>query len=355
MALSRSIPPLNTQVASMRKLLFPLTFLLGALPLCAPSAQAQERAPEFVMKIGTVAPARTPWADLLKRYKKKVKKSTNGRVKVKVYLGGTKGDELSLVRQVFKGTIQAAGVSTGAVASLVTDIDCLELPYLFDTAAEADAILDGPARPIIERMLSTKGLKLLMYSENGYRSFGTKFGFVRSPEDLKAKKMRAQENRVHVETYRALGASPVTISIGEVMSALQTGVVEGFDNTPLFTQAASLQQAIRYYTVSEHIYQPAFVIVNQKWFDGLPDDVRTALQESAGKLVAKGRKAVRALGPLLLQNFEAQDVKVLRLTEAQKAPFKKATRKVWAWWRNAAGADGKALFDAIMKAKGIAR
>ncbi|GIW71793.1 MAG: C4-dicarboxylate ABC transporter [Planctomycetota bacterium] len=309
-------------------------------------------AAEFTLKIATVAPDRTPWAELLARYEKEVEKSSGGRLEVRVYLGGIKGDEQSIVRQVFRGdSLQMGGVSTAAMATVVPDVDILELPYLFDSPEEADRILDGPARPILERMLEAKGMKLLMYSENGYRSFGTRFGFVRRPADLKARKMRSQESEVHVETYRALGASPIGIAVSEVLSALETGVVEGFDNTPLFTFASGWYQAISYYTVSEHIYQPALLVVNKAWWDALPPELQQVLLAPAARLQQKGREAVRALQPALLENFEAVEVKVYRLTEQEKEAFRAATRPVWDRRRASAGPDGKALLDAILKAK----
>ena len=330
--------------------LLPVLGLLGLM--ISPLSASAEDADPVKLKLATVAPKSTPWADLMDRYKRSIRKASKKKIKVKVYLGGTKGDEQSIVRQVFKGSLQGGGVSTGAMSALVPELDILELPYLFDSLAEADRILDGPARPLIEKLLEAKGFKLLMYSENGYRSFGTKGGFIKTPADLKAKKMRAQESPVHVEMYRALGAAPVTISVGEVLSSLQTGVVTGFDNTPLFTQAASWNQAIDHFTVSEHIYQPALIFVNLEWFNGLTPDLQAALLKPASKLEKKGRKAVRALNPLLLKNFEKQNVKVYTLTEAEKQVFKDATRKVWDIRRAKASAEGKALLDAILAAKG---
>ncbi len=330
-----------------------LLALAGAVTLLRP-ATAAAGDDQITLKLATVAPSRTPWADLLKRYKNAVSKGTDGKVTVRVFLNGIKGDELSSVRQVYKGTLQGAGASTGAIAALVPELSCLELPFLFDGYDEADRILDGAARPLIEKLLEAKGFKLLMYSENGYRSFGTKNGFIHSVADLKAVKMRSQENKVHVDTYRALGASPVTISVGEVTTSLSTNVVDGFDNTPLFTQAAGWNQEIEYYSVSRHIYQPALVIVNKAWFDGLSAEVQQALTGPAAELEKKGRKAVRALEPLLLKNFETgpHPVKVYALTEAERDAMRVVTRPVWDQFRKDTTDDGRALLDAILAAKG---
>lgn len=333
--------------------------LAGAMTLgVAATASADDT---IVMKLATVAPKGTPWSDLLKRYKKKVAKATKDmpqKIKMRAYLGGAKGGEQSIARQVAKGTLQGGGVSTGALAVLVPDMDILELPFLFDSAKQADKVLDA-VRPQIEALLAEKGLKLLMFSENGFRSFGTAFGHVKTPADLKAKKMRAQESEVHLEMYRAMGASPVAIAVPEVLPALQTGVVAGFDNTALFIQAASWNQGIKFFTVSEHIYQPAVIMANKKWFDGLPAEMQTALTEAAtgakpGKksLEQKGRRAVRALGKPLLANFEKQGVAVYTLTPAERAAFKSVLTKTWAKRIAKATPKGKALFEAIQKAKG---
>jgi TRAP-type transport system periplasmic protein len=334
----------------MRRHLTHLAFSLIALGAGLPATASAEK-PKHTMKMATVAPARTPWADLLKRYKKGVAKASNKAVKLRVYLGGVKGDEGSIVRQVFKGTLQAGGVSTGAMATLVPEMDILEMPYLFETADEADRILDGPARPIVDELLEAKGFKLLMYSENGYRSFGTKKGCVKSPADLKAVKMRSQESPVHVEMYRALGASPVTISVGEVMSSLQTGVVDGFDNTPLFTQAVSWHQGVKFFTLTEHIYQPALIVANKDWFDALPADIQASIIDPGKKLEKKGRKAVRALGPLLVENLRKLGLTVCELTPDEKKKFQEVARGSWEARLKNASPLGKKLFETIQAAK----
>ena len=160
-------------------------------------------------------------------------------------------------------------------------------------------------------------------------------------------KMRSQESEVHVETYRALGASPVTISVGEVLSSLQTGVVNGFDNTPIITQALGWNQAIKYFSNTRHIYQPALIIMNKAWFESLSPAQQKIMRENAKKLENKGRKMVRGLEPALMKNFDNQDVKVCNLTPAEIAVFKKATAKVWTVRAKKASDLGKKLIEAM--------
>lgn len=331
------------------------TLILGGLALggaaAIPTTALAEEA-EFTLKIATVAPNQTPWTALLKRYRKAVKKATNGRVKVKVYAGGVKGDEQSIVRQTFKGKLQGAAVSTGAMATIVKELELLELPFLFDDFKEVDNILHGPALPIVEEILEAKGFKLLIMSENGFRSWGTKGTFIKTPADLKARKMRSQESAVHLNMYRALGASPVAIAVSEVQSSLKTGVVDGFDNTLLFTQAVGWQQSVDHWTESRHIYQPGIVAINKEWLESLPADLQQAVLDPGKSMGPKSMKAIRALGPALLKNMEAQGIQTYTLTTAERDAFKKLTRDTWDEARKSASELGKKLLDTIVKAKG---
>ena len=345
---------MNAMLKAFLSALVVAAFVLPSSALAAKKVSCKGIKAEHVLRFSTVAPANTPWARLLKNYKKVIRKKSNCRIKVKVSLGGMKGsNELGIVRLVRKGKeLEAGGVSSGAIANQVRELDLLELPYLFNSAAEADRILDGVALPFVEKALEAQGFKLLMYSENGYRSMGTKGFQVSSPRDLVGKKMRSQESDAHVATWRAFGASPVTMSVGEVMSALQTGNVTGFDNTPLYTQAVSWYQAIDHFTLTRHIYQPAVIVANKRWFDGLPADLQEILVTTGRKLQGKGRTKIRALDDALLENFKEFGIQVHELSPAQRAVFQKASRKVWDTMAKKTTPLGRQLLSAIRKELG---
>ncbi len=338
--------PLRAALVSGAALLA-LAAPLSPLSPLAPSVARAEGAAEF--KMATIAPDGSPWAMLLKKFKGAVSKSTNKALSARVYLNGIKGDEQSIVRQVYEGKLQMGGVSTAALATIAHDMDIIELPYAFTSFAQADKTLDA-ARPLVEELLAEKGLMLLMYSENGYRSFATKAGCVRKPSDLTAKKMRSQESEAHVETYRALGASPVTLPVSEVISSLQTGVVEGFDNTAIITQALGWDQGIKFFTTSEHIYQPALIVMNKAWFESLSPEHQKAVRDAGLSLEAKGRKLVRDLAPILLQNFKERGVEVCELTAAERAAFKEATKGVWDLRAKKASPKGMQLLELLRAA-----
>lgn len=324
-----------------------LPIVAAALALCVSSAQAET---PITLKLATIAPDGTPWAEQLQDFRKRVEKESAGRIRIRSFMGGTLGDENSTVAETRRGTIAMWGGSTAALGSVVPELAVLELPYLFRSLDEADHVLDDVLFEDFRKLLADRGYVLVFWADNGYRSLGTKQGCVTSAADLKGRKMRSQESSVHLETYRALGASPVPISATEVLPALQTGVVDGFDNTPLFSFAASWYQGVKYYTVSDHIYQPAAVLISKKVFDTIPADLQKVLLGDARKQAKDGRAGVRALTPFLLQNFSAAKVQVCELPADAKAEFARMTLPVHQAFLKGEGKAAAGLYQKAVKA-----
>ncbi len=314
------------------------------------AAQNSARAAEIELKLATVAPDNTPWSELLKRFKSAVETKSNGRIKVKVFLGGTLGDENESVIKCKRGQIQAVGASTGAIASQVPEVNVVELPYLFHSFEEADYIVDNVLTAPLEGVFRRYGLVLGFWTENGFRQFGSKGNAIRKPGDLKGKKMRSQESTLHLDMWRAFGASPVPIPTTEVLTALETGTVDGFDQATLFAIAASWHKTIKSFTISNHIYQPAIITYNKEWFEALPQDLQTLLITEGRALQVKGRKAVRKILPDLVDILKGENIQVVELSAAEKQPFEEAALPVRQAFRNTQGKDAVLLLDAVEKA-----
>lgn len=306
--------------------------LFASLLLLSGAAIAQS---PIVMKIATVAPEKTPWDRLLREYKKNVETKTGGRISVKVYTGGTKGDENDTVLKTRRGELQAVGASTGAIGSIVTELNVIELPYLFKSFREADAVLDNVVSSRLDPILRGYGFVLGFWSENGFRHFGTRDGFVKAPSNLKGKKMRSQESKVHLETWKAFSASPTPVPTTETLTALENKTVDGFDQALLFMIAASWHTTVKYVTLSSHIYQPALIVFNKAWFDGLPADLQKILMDEGRALQPKGRTAVRALNKKLVELLTSPEVgvQVHQLTADERTTFETAARGVRATLR----------------------
>lgn len=328
----------RTFAAGVSSLMAALTFSLGA-----------RAGGEVVVKLATVAPEGSPWAVTLEDFKKRAEAAAPGKVKVKLFLGGKLGDENETVQAVKRGQIQAVGATTGAMASQVPEFNVLELPYLFNSYAEVDDITENIVKDDIVKACTAKGLVFGFWSENGFRGFGGKFG-VKTPVDLKGRKMRSQENPIHLAMYRDLGASPVPIPTTEALTSLQTGVVDGYDQAPLYLFAASWYTASTHFTVSDHIYQGAAIIYNKEQWDTWPADVQAALTAAGAAVQSELKAQVRAMNPLLLENLKSAGLTVTTLTAAEKAPFQAIAVKTRKEYMAKASANEKALYGKITKA-----
>lgn len=280
------------------------------------------QAKDITVKVGTVAPAGTPWSDELHGMKKRIEKESNKSVKLKVYLGGQLGGENEILQGIIRGRIQGGGLTATALAAAVPELDLIEIPYLFDSQKQADCVLDNHLQEPFRQLFAAKGLVFVTWAENGYRNIGTKNKAIKSPADLRGVKIRAQESKVHLAYWKKIGASAVPIAVPEVLPALQTGVVEGFDQTALMTLAAEWQTAIKFYTITEHIYQPAAIVYSKSFFDGLPEDKKKILLGNGNGMAPRARAAVRRLSGQLIKALEGNNVQITRLSAAEKAAFK---------------------------------
>lgn len=303
----------------------------GAAVMLAPDTTSEAEA-QYTLSFGTTAPDGTPWAEQLKDLKKRIESESSGRIQVKMFLGSSLGSEVEMAKELAsgKGRIQGGGFSTAAVGQALNlpILELPELPFLFNTTAEADAVLDDVLLKPVDTALRSKGVVMYTWAENGWRSFGTKGDSApRTPAELANYKMRAQESDVHTDMYAALGVQAVKKPVAEVLPALKTGIVSGYDNTPLFSLAAGWSQAISHFTLSQHIYQPAAIMYSKSFYDSLPGDLQTIVMKDAKGEAERGRKGVRALESSLLSTMGDMGTEVVKLSKEERAVFKKACRK----------------------------
>ena len=300
------------------------------------------------MKIASVAPPGTPWEKLVRKFEKLVEGGSEGKIQVKKYLGGGLGDEIKTAEACKRGKIQCWGGSMGALASAVPELECLELPYLFPSSKKAYSVLNT-IRTQLGDLLMDRGYKLVVYSQNGFRSIGSTFE-INEVKDLKGHKMRSLQNKVHLDTWKAFGASPVAMAITEVLSSLQTGVVDGYDNTELFSFAAAHYMATTHWTLTKHIYQPAAVVFSRKWWETLPAELQEVLNtegEDFIKMEQRGFRSINAMTPQLVQNFRDAGIVVKDLDSSERKKWKAASSKVYGAFQKRTTDAGRALYKAI--------
>lgn len=327
-----------------------LKLFLGLIAILTPAIGllAQE---VIRVKLASVAPQGTPWADAMYRIQKKINDEGKGRYSVKVFPGGQLGGENEILAKIRNGRVEIAGLTTGSVANAVPELNVFEMPYLFDSLQQADCVLDNHMIEPISQLLEPKGMVFISWAENGFRSIGVKGKQVRVPDDIKGIKVRSQEAKTHIAFWRSVGANPIPIAIPETLPALQTGVVNGFDNTPLFTMAAEWQTTIDNFTFTKHIYQPAVVVASKIFYDKQPEEGKKVIIGEGNKMAPEIRKGVRALDGKLNEVLKKSGVAIYNPTPAELELWKKASAGQEKTVLPGLGGKSKAIYDAVIKGK----
>ncbi len=306
---------------------------------------------DVVVKFGTVAPAGTPWADTLDEIKKRVENESGKTIKIKNYLGGQLGGELEILNGIRRGRIQGGGITSAALGSVIKEMNVLEIPFIFNSYEEADYVLDNFLLNPFRELFAKKGLIFVSWAENGWRNIGLKSKIIKKPSDLKGVKVRSQNAIPHMEFWKKVEANAVPIEVPEVLSALNTGVVEGFDNTALFTLAAEWQTAINNFSITEHIYQPAAVVFSSKFWKKLDEKQKKILMGPGNKMAAPSRQSVRALGSELIDVLKSSGINVYRLSFSERQAFKKALGNLQEEIVVKLGGESQKIYDLIVKGK----
>ena len=249
---------------------------VGASAFAVPRVFAQP-AP-IVIKFSHVVAPNTPKGAAADFFAKRAAELTRGRVRVEVYPNSQLYKDKEELEALQLGAVQMLAPSLAKFGPLgVREFEVFDLPYIFPDKAALRTITTGPIGARLLARLEPKGFKGLAYWDNGFKIM-TANKAVRLPGDMKGLKLRIQSSKVLEAQMRALGAIPQVMAFSEVYQALQTGVVDGTENTPsnIYTQKTHEVQA--HGALTGHGYIGYGVIVNKKFWDALPADIRSALE-----------------------------------------------------------------------------
>ena len=265
-----------------------LLFALSAAAIVSANAFAQ--AP-IVIKFSHVVAADTPKGKGAERFKELAEKATKGKVKVEVYANSTLYKDKEELEALQLGAVQMLAPSLAKFGPLgVKEFEVFDLPYIFPGKDVLTRVTEGPIGQELFKKLEPKGIKGLAYWDNGFKVMSANKP-LKKIEDFKGLKMRIQSSKVLDAQMRQLGANPQVMAFSEVYQALQTGVVDGTENPPSNLYTQKMHEVQKHVTVSNHGYLGYAVIVNKKFWDGLPADIRTAL-EGAMKDATKYANAI---------------------------------------------------------------
>ena len=302
----------------MKKLAFVVALLLAALP-------GPARA-DVVIKLGSLAPNGSPWHTLLKEMGQKWEQASGGKVKLRIYPGGVLGSESDIVKKMRIGQLQAAALTTIGLHDISPDAQAVDVPMMVDSWATLDYVMDRMG-PRLERMIEGKGYVVLGWAEVGFVRFFSTKKFATLAEMQGAKMFCWEGDPASEAAWRAAGFHPVVMSSTEIVTGLQTGLVDAVALAPLYAYSSRMFEKAKYMLDLPWAVLTGATIVRKDEWDKVPADVKPKLIEVSREYSKKIAAEVRRMDSEALENMNKQGLVVVKTVDPQN--FAKAAQRAY--------------------------
>ena len=312
-------------------------------PVWMDSGICQEK--QVVLKLGHAVAPEHPYHLGAVRFSELVAQRTNNKVKIDVYPSTQLGNERDMVEGLQLGTIDLVVTSTGPLGGFVPKMFVVDLPFLFRDREHAYKVLDGPMGRDLLDAFSAKGIKGLAFWENGFRQITNNVRPIEKPEDLKGIKIRTMENKVHLASFKAFGASPTPMAWSEVYTALQQKTIDAQENPIAIIYHQKIFEVQKYLTLTGHFYSPTPLLMSLKAFESLPKDIQKIMLDTAIECATYERNLLRDSEAKQIAEIKAKGMQV---ATPNKKPFQDAAAPVY---KEFEAEFGKETIDKIVATK----
>ena len=304
----------------------------------------------IVLKFSHVVASDTPKGKAADKFKELAEKYTNGKVKVEVYPNSTLYKDKEELEALQLGAVQMLAPSNSKFGPIgIKEFEVFDLPYILPDLKTLRKVTDGPLGARLLKLLDSKGMTGLAYWDNGFKQMSANKKLV-APADYKGLKFRIQSSKVLEAQFRALGSIPQVMAFSDVYQALQTGVVDGQENTWSNIYTQKMHEVQKYMTVTNHGYIGYVVVVNKKFWDGLPADIRDQLSKAMKEATEYGNGASAQDNDEALEAIKKTGKsEIITLTPAQDEAMRKAMMPVY---KDVASRVGQPLIDEFLKETG---
>ena len=307
-------------------------------------AQAQQ---PIVIKFSHVVADKTPKGQAALKFKELAEKYLPGKVQVQVFPNSQLFGDGQELDALLLGDVQFIAPSLSKFDRYTKKLQVFDLPFMFEDLAAVDRFQHSATGKTLLDSMTGKGIKGLAYWHNGMKQLSTNKAQLKRPEDVKGLKFRIQPSDVLEAQFRALGANPQKMAFAEVYQALQTGVVDGQENTWSNIYTQKFYEVQKTIAETNHGVIDYMVITNAKWWDGLPADVKAGLTKAMDEATAFGNKLADDINQRDKKVIaDAGKAKIQQLSKDDLAAWQKAMAPVW---KKFEGGIGKDLIEAAQK------
>ena len=247
---------------------------------------------------------------------------SGGKMKVNLFPGGVLGGDAPTVSALQGGTVEITVLNSGILASQVKDFEVYDFPFMFASAKEADAVVDGPFGQKLHAKLLEKGIVGLAYWELGFRNITNSKRPINKVEDLEGLKLRVIPNTINVDWVKALGANPTPMAFPEVYAGLESKAIDGQENPFSVILSNKFFEVQKFLVVSNHQYNPQSMIFSKKVWDTLSAAEQKILRDAAVEAGGFQRKTARDAAAGQLDALKKAGMTVTELSAAEQAKLR---------------------------------
>jgi tripartite ATP-independent transporter DctP family solute receptor len=300
-----------------------------------------------VIRWGDVLAADHIAVRMIERVAKQVGEKTQGRVQVQAYPASQLGSSKEMIEAVVLGSQQMVTEGAANFGQWVPSISVIEAPYVWRDAAHLTKVMAGPiGEDLNKQLIEKRGVRILGTTYYGVRQLTTTNKAVRTAADMKEFKLRVPENEVFLAMARAWGAKPTPMTFGELYLALRQNVVDGQENPLPTIDSGKFFEVQKYLVLTSHILTPRLVVINDKFWQGLPAADRQVISEAVADGIAWNNQEIQAAESALVDKFKKAGMEVIQPdVESFRKPVLDTIPKMFeAKW-------GKGLFERIVETR----
>ncbi|CUA98155.1 TRAP transporter substrate-binding protein [Pannonibacter indicus] len=320
----------------MKKLLLATTAVVFAATAAVPaSAQFNDRN----IRVSNGINADHPVGNGINAMQACLDEKSGGKLKLTAFWGGALGGDLQATQALRAGVQEAVVTSSSPLAGIVPALGVFDLPFLFASNEEADAVMDGEFGEFLNGKLAEAGLVNLAYWENGFRNLSNSSRPVTKWEDLQGMKVRVMQNNVFLDTFQNFGANATPMAFGEVFSALETKTIDAQENPYVTIDTSKFYEVQEYVSETRHAYTPFLFLFSKPIFDTYTPEEQAALKECAIVGRDEERKVIRELNQKSLEKIQAEGVKFNTLSPEEQKRMLEKSQVVYEKHKDTIGAD----------------
>lgn len=303
---------------------------------------------KFTIRIAHLVPEEQSSHVAALDFKEKLESESDGRITVELYPNGQLyGSDREAIEAVQLGNVEMTIPAVAAMASFNEKFQVFDLPFLFNNNEAAYKALDGDLGQELMADLENNDLKGLVFGENGFRHVSNNEGPIESPADMEGLKMRTLESPLHTDTFNAFGANASPFAFGELYTALQQGTYDAMDCPISLYYTNKFYEVQDYLTLTGHVYAATALLMNNDYYNGLPEDLQELLTEASEEFRDQQRELAQQQDTEFMEKLEEEGMQINDLTDEQRDAFREAAAPVYEKYEGQIGAD---LIDRALEA-----